>query len=76
MLIFFNIFLIHSAVLLLIQAIFDKISTLHAFQKMADNDDDSSSDCPLHKCVFYDEIRKLSQLLRTNDVAQRDKHGN
>lgn len=43
---------------------------------MADNDDDSSSDCPLHKCVFIDDIRKLSQLLRTNDVAQRDKHGN
>lgn len=43
---------------------------------MADNDDDSSSDCPLHKCVFSDDIRKLSQLLRTNDVAQKDKHGN
>lgn len=43
---------------------------------MADNDDDSSSDCPLHKCVFLDDIRKLSQLLRLYDVAQRDKHGN
>ena len=43
---------------------------------MADNDDDSSSDCPLHKCVFSDDIRKLSQLLRTTDVALKDKHGN
>lgn len=42
---------------------------------MADNDDDSSSDCPLHKCIFEDDFRKLSQLLRTNDVAQKDKHG-
>lgn len=42
---------------------------------MADNDDDNPTDCPLHKCVFDDDLRKLSQLLRTNDVAQKDKHG-
>lgn len=40
---------------------------------MADNGDDSS--CPLHKCIFNGDIRKLSQLLRTNDPSAKDKHG-
>lgn len=35
-------------------------------------DDDSF---PLHICVFNNDIKKLSQLLRTNDVAKKDKHG-
>lgn len=48
----------------------------NSFKKMAEADDDSSSDYSLHKCVFEDDIRKLSQLLRTNDVSRRDKHGN
>lgn len=44
---------------------------------MAENDDDScNSDCLLHKSVFKGDIRKLSQLLRTNDVSRKDKHGN
>lgn len=42
---------------------------------MADNEDDSSNSYPLHKCVFSGDIRKLSQLLRTNDVSAKDKHG-
>lgn len=42
---------------------------------MADNDDDSSNEFPLHKCIFEDDYRKLSHLLRTNDVASKDKHG-
>lgn len=42
---------------------------------MAENDDDSSAGLPLHKCIFSGEIRKLSQLLRTNDVSAKDKHG-
>ncbi|KAG4071079.1 hypothetical protein HA402_002751 [Bradysia odoriphaga] len=37
-------------------------------------DDDSL--CPLHKCIFNGDIRKLSQLLRTNDPSAKDKHGN
>ncbi len=36
-------------------------------------DDDSL--CPLHKCIFNGDIRKLSQLLRTNDPSTKDKHG-
>lgn len=36
-------------------------------------DDDSL--CPLHKCIFNGDIRKLSQLLRTNDPSAKDKHG-
>ena len=30
---------------------------------------------PLHECVFHNDIRKLSQLLRVNDVALKDMHG-
>jgi hypothetical protein len=30
---------------------------------------------PLHECVFRGDIRQLSQLLRSHDVAQKDKHG-
>ncbi|XP_072032629.1 ankyrin repeat domain-containing protein 13C-like [Amphiura filiformis] len=33
-------------------------------------------DFPLHESVFYDDIRRLSALLRTHDVAQKDVHGN
>lgn len=43
---------------------------------MADTEDDNPSDCSLHKCIFDDDYRKLSQLIRTSDVAQKDKHGN
>lgn len=39
---------------------------------MADDDDNL---CPLHKCIFSGDIRKLSQLLRTNDPSAKDKHG-
>ncbi|CAG2057664.1 unnamed protein product [Timema podura] len=30
--------------------------------------------CPLHECVFSGDVRKLSSLLRTNDVSKKDKH--
>ncbi|XP_075229573.1 ankyrin repeat domain-containing protein 13C-A [Lycorma delicatula] len=32
--------------------------------------------CPLHECVFTGDVRKLSALIRTHDVAKKDKHGN
>jgi len=31
---------------------------------------------PLHECVFRADVRKLSGLLRSNDVEKKDKHGN
>lgn len=31
---------------------------------------------PLHECVFGGDVRKLSSLLRFNDVTRKDKHGN
>jgi hypothetical protein len=31
--------------------------------------------CPLHECVFSGDVRRLSGLLRLNDVAKKDKHG-
>ena len=30
---------------------------------------------PLHECVFRNDIRQLSSLLRTSDISQKDKHG-
>lgn len=50
---------------------------LHTGGKMADpaDEDVSQMDCPLHKCIFEDDYRKLSQLIRTHDVGQKDKHG-
>lgn len=30
----------------------------------------------LHECVFRGDVRKLSALLRTEDVEKKDKHGN
>lgn len=42
---------------------------------MADTEEDNSIDCSLHKCIFEDDFRKLNQLIRTNNVAQKDKHG-
>lgn len=29
----------------------------------------------LHQCIFADDIRRLSQLLRSHDVGVKDKHG-
>ncbi|XP_055305681.1 ankyrin repeat domain-containing protein 13C isoform X2 [Sitodiplosis mosellana] len=43
---------------------------------MADTEEDNPIDCSLHKCIFEDDFRKLNQLIRTNNVAQKDKHGN
>lgn len=31
---------------------------------------------PLHESVFIGDVRKLSSLLRNNDVTRKDKHGN
>ncbi|XP_015117145.1 ankyrin repeat domain-containing protein 13C isoform X1 [Diachasma alloeum] len=31
---------------------------------------------PLHKCIFQGDIKTLSFLLRTHDIAEKDKHGN
>ena len=30
---------------------------------------------PVHECVFKNDVRLLSKLLRTDDVDQKDKHG-
>ncbi|CAN8004490.1 unnamed protein product [Ixodes hexagonus] len=41
-------------------------------ENMADND----SQYPLHENVFRGDVRRVSALLRTHDVAQKDVHGN
>lgn len=42
---------------------------------MADTEEDNLNDCSMHKCIFDDDYRKLSQLIRTHNIAQKDKHG-
>ncbi|KAK6634926.1 Ankyrin repeat domain-containing protein 13C [Polyplax serrata] len=37
---------------------------------------DESESCPLHECVFKGDLRKLSLLIRLNDISKKDKHGN
>lgn len=37
---------------------------------------DSESEYPLHEHVFKGDVRRVSALLRTHDVAQKDVHGN
>lgn len=33
-------------------------------------------DYPIHKCIFQGDIKSLSTLIRTHDIAEKDKHGN
>lgn len=35
----------------------------------------NNSRYPLHECVFKGDLRKLSALLRTEDVERKDVHG-
>lgn len=39
---------------------------------MADGDDESYE---LHESVFFNDVRRLSQLLRIKDGSQKDPHG-
>ncbi|KAG8035497.1 hypothetical protein G9C98_006943 [Cotesia typhae] len=33
-------------------------------------------DYPIHKCIFQSDIQSLSTLIRTHNIAEKDKHGN
>lgn len=33
------------------------------------------TDYPLHECVFNGDVRRLSSLIRTQNIAQKDSHG-
>ncbi|KAK6314321.1 hypothetical protein J4Q44_G00157800 [Coregonus suidteri] len=33
-------------------------------------------DFPVHECVFKGDVRRLSSLIRTQNIAQKDSHGN
>lgn len=45
------------------------------------NENENINNCPfahpLNECIFRGDLRKLSQLLRTNadDITKKDKHG-
>lgn len=30
---------------------------------------------PLHKCIFQGDVKTLSSLIRTHDIAEKDKQG-
>lgn len=36
---------------------------------------ESKEQFPLHECIFLNNVRKLSSLLRNKDVAEKDKYG-
>uniref|UniRef100_A0A8B9KST5 Ankyrin repeat domain-containing protein n=1 Tax=Astyanax mexicanus TaxID=7994 RepID=A0A8B9KST5_ASTMX len=36
----------------------------------------SATDFPVHECVFKGDVRRLSSLIRTQNIAQKDAHGN
>lgn len=35
----------------------------------------ADSSFPLHECVYQNDLRRLSSLLRTNDINKKDEHG-
>lgn len=43
---------------------------------MADVYATSSSECPLHECIFRGNFRRLAKLLKTHSVSHKDVHGN
>uniref|UniRef100_A0A8C6WFW4 Ankyrin repeat domain 13C n=1 Tax=Neogobius melanostomus TaxID=47308 RepID=A0A8C6WFW4_9GOBI len=36
----------------------------------------AGQDYPVHECVFKGDVRRLSSLIRTQNIAQKDVHGN
>uniref|UniRef100_A0AAY5KU24 Ankyrin repeat domain 13C n=1 Tax=Esox lucius TaxID=8010 RepID=A0AAY5KU24_ESOLU len=36
----------------------------------------TGKDFPVHECVFKGDVRRLSSLIRTQNIAQKDIHGN
>ncbi|KAJ8408476.1 hypothetical protein AAFF_G00258900 [Aldrovandia affinis] len=36
----------------------------------------TTEDFPVHECVFKGDVRRLSSLIRTQNIAQKDVHGN
>uniref|UniRef100_A0AAY4EVG1 Ankyrin repeat domain-containing protein n=1 Tax=Denticeps clupeoides TaxID=299321 RepID=A0AAY4EVG1_9TELE len=36
----------------------------------------AADDFPVHECVFKGDVRRLSSLIRTRSIAQKDVHGN
>ncbi|XP_061539547.1 ankyrin repeat domain-containing protein 13C-B-like isoform X2 [Phycodurus eques] len=36
----------------------------------------SGQDFPVHECVFKGDVRRLSSLIRTQNISQKDVHGN
>uniref|UniRef100_A0A3B3Z943 Ankyrin repeat domain-containing protein n=1 Tax=Periophthalmus magnuspinnatus TaxID=409849 RepID=A0A3B3Z943_9GOBI len=36
----------------------------------------AAQDYPVHECVFKGDVRRLSSLIRTQNIAQKDVHGN
>uniref|UniRef100_A0A8C6WFM4 Ankyrin repeat domain 13C n=1 Tax=Neogobius melanostomus TaxID=47308 RepID=A0A8C6WFM4_9GOBI len=55
-------------------------TTLSAAEVIDDNNKNpvirAGQDYPVHECVFKGDVRRLSSLIRTQNIAQKDVHGN
>uniref|UniRef100_A0A8C5D5R6 Ankyrin repeat domain-containing protein n=1 Tax=Gouania willdenowi TaxID=441366 RepID=A0A8C5D5R6_GOUWI len=45
-------------------------------QQQQQNQQSQINDFPVHECVFKGDVRRLSSLIRTQNIAQKDMHGN
>ncbi|XP_059393062.1 ankyrin repeat domain-containing protein 13C [Carassius carassius] len=53
-----------------------KILRSSSQQNQNQNHGDTDGAYPVHECVFRGDVRRLSSLIRTQNIAQKDVHGN
>uniref|UniRef100_A0A8C1C0J9 Ankyrin repeat domain 13C n=1 Tax=Cyprinus carpio carpio TaxID=630221 RepID=A0A8C1C0J9_CYPCA len=49
---------------------------LRSSSQQNQNHGDTDGAYPVHECVFRGDVRRLSSLIRTQNIAQKDVHGN
>ncbi|XP_016300876.1 ankyrin repeat domain-containing protein 13C-like [Sinocyclocheilus anshuiensis] len=49
---------------------------LRSSSQQNQNHGDTDGAYPVHECVFRGDVRRLSSLIRTQNIAQKDLHGN
>uniref|UniRef100_A0A672LND4 Uncharacterized protein n=2 Tax=Sinocyclocheilus grahami TaxID=75366 RepID=A0A672LND4_SINGR len=52
-----------------------KILRSSSQQNQNQNHGDTDGAYPVHECVFRGDVRRLSSLIRTQNIAQKDLHG-
>lgn len=48
---------------------------LRSSSQQNQNHGDTDGAYPVHECVFRGDVRRLSSLIRTQNIAQKDVHG-